>query len=281
MEELSPPGADAVGTVDSDGVAISWRQYGRGDRTILFVPTWNLVDSRTLRHQVGALRDSFRVITYDARGSGASDRPETGYGYDEHAADAAAVLAATGTASCAVVTASRGASTAVLLAARHPDMVERMVLIAPALNLTPDEDTGESFFVERSHYEGWERYSAPSWRTDFEGFVRWFMAKVFSEPDSQATIDEMVSIALDADPEMLIRQEAEQDWDQAAPHLPELRCPVLVLQGTDDQTIDLQLAPDLVAALPSADLVWLEGLGHRPDVRRPDLVNPLLRAFVT
>ena len=220
------------------------------------------------------------MITYDARGSGASDRPETGYGYDEHTADAAAVLAATGTASCAVVTASRGASTAVLLTARHPDLVERLVLIAPALNLAPDEDTGESFFVERSHYEGWERYSAPSWRTDFEGFVRWFMTEVFSEPDSQTTIDEMASIALDADPEMLIRQEAEQDWDQAAPHLPEVRCPVLVLQGTDDHTMDLRLAPDLVAALPAAQLVLLEGLGHRPDVRRPDLVNPLLLDFL-
>ena len=44
--------------------------------------------------------------------------------------------------------------------------------------------------------------------------------------------------------------------------------------------MDPRLAPDLVAALPAAQLVLLEGLGHRPDVRRPDLVNPLLLDFL-
>jgi pimeloyl-ACP methyl ester carboxylesterase len=178
------PVPDEVGTADSGGVSIAWKRFGAGARTVLFVPTWNLVDSRSLRHQVDALRGRFRVITFDARGSGESDRPATGYGFGEHVADAVAVMEASGTSAAAIVTASRGASTAVLLAARHPALVERLVMIAPALNVEeatePDEDDG--FLVERERYEGWERYSAPSWRTDFRGFVEWFMAEVFCEP---------------------------------------------------------------------------------------------------
>ena len=105
--------------------------------------------------------------------------------------------------------------------------------------------------------------------------MRWFMAEVFNEPDSQTTIDEMVSVALDADPEMLIRQEAEQDWDQAAPHLPDARCPVLVpAKEPTTRRWTSSSAPDLVAALPAAELRWLEGLGHRPDVRRPGPGQP-------
>ena len=108
------------------------------------------------------------------------------------------------------------------------------------------------------------------------------MAEVFSEPDSQATIDELVAIALDADPEMLIRQEAEQNWNEAAPHLATIRCPTLIIQGSDDRTSSpTRTADALVTAIAGARLIVLEGLGHRPDIRRPDLVNPLLTSFLT
>ena len=271
------PVPDEVGVADSDGVAISWKRFGDGPQSVLFVPTWNLVDSRTLRHQVEALRDSFRVITYDARGSGESGCPPAGYGFDLHADDAVAVMKATGTTSSGVVTASRGASVSILLAALHPDMVERLVMIAPALNVErePPEDSA-AFWVERDRYEGWEHYSAPAWRADFPGFLKWFMAEVFSEPDSEETIDEVTAVALDADSEMLIVQDSEQDWNQAVTHIPQVRCPALVIQGGDDRAQDPATARALVAALPSARLVWLERLGHRPDIRRPDLVNPVL-----
>ena len=39
----------------ADGTRIAWYRYGGGDRTILFVPTWNLVDARVVGHQVVAL----------------------------------------------------------------------------------------------------------------------------------------------------------------------------------------------------------------------------------
>ena len=283
LVRIAQPVPDDAGTAFNDGVGISWKRFGTRGQTVLFVPTWNLVDSRSLRHQVEGLRNSLQVITFDARGSGASDRPATGYGFDRHAEDAMAVMATTGTRSAAVVTASRGASAAVLLAARRPDLVERLAFIAPALNvevIADKEDNG--FLVERKQYEGWERYGAGSWRTDFRAFLEWFMAEVFSEPNSQTTIDELVAIALDADPEMLIRQEAEQNWNEATPHLATIRCPTLIIQGSDDRTSSPTTTSDALAtAIVGARLIVLEGLGHRPDIRRPDLVNPLLTSFLT
>jgi pimeloyl-ACP methyl ester carboxylesterase len=284
MIEIVLPTPDDVGVADSHGVHISWKSYGDGDSTVLFVPTWNLVDSRTLRHQVDGLRDLVRVITFDARGSGESDHPDSGYGFAHHSDDALAVLQATGTRSAAVVTASRGASTAILLAARRPDVVERLALVAPALDLeasSPDDaEPVDEFLLERDTCDGWELFSAPSWRSDWPRFVTWFMAQVFTEPDSQDTIDELVENARGSDVEMLIRQEAEQDWSEAAAHLGSITCPVLIVQGGADETQDARVAYDLAARLRRADVAWLEGLGHRPDIRRPDLVNPLLRRFL-
>ena len=89
---LLRPEADEAGFATAAGVHIAWRRYGNGPETILFIPTWNFVDSRVLRHQVDGLRDRFRVLTYDARGSGRSDHPSAGYRFTDHLEDAVAVL---------------------------------------------------------------------------------------------------------------------------------------------------------------------------------------------
>ena len=121
-----------------DGVRIAWNRYGDGDPTILVIPTWNLVDSRVVGHQVVALAPYTTVVTYDPRGAGASDRPTTGYDFSDHAADALAVLDATGIGRASVLTASRGLCAAVLLATDHPERVERIAVVAPYIDLEPD-----------------------------------------------------------------------------------------------------------------------------------------------
>ena len=269
---LDRPVADETGVADSGGVKIRWRRYGDGRETILFVPTWNFVDARVLRHQVDGLRGQFRVITYDARGSGESDHPLTGYRFDDHVGDALAVVEATGTRDASVAAASLGTHVAVLLAVRHPDRVRRLALVAPPMDVpgatpsrgTTDDDDG----------------SEPSWRTDYPGFVRWFISNVFPEPDSQATIDEVVAIAMEADRAMLVHQSSELDWDVAPRYLGQVRCPALVIHGTADRTLTIDAVKAVAAAMPDSRLVLLDGLGHRPDIRRPDIVNAIFADFV-
>ena len=268
---LDPPVPDEAGVADSRGVRISWRRHGDGPETILFVPTWNFVDSRVLRHQVEGLRDNFRVITYDARGSGASDHPKAGYSFDDHLADAVSVLDATDTRAASVVAASLGTHIAVLLAVQQPSRVGRLVLIAPPMDV-PGAASPDSADEEES--------SAPSWRTDYPSFVPWFISAVFPEPDSQTTIDEIVAIASEADHPMLLQQSTELDWDKAPRHLGGVRCPTLVIHGTADGTLELDAVKAVAAAIPRAQLVLLDGLGHRPDIRRPDVVNPILVDFL-
>ncbi len=87
----------------ADGTRIAWYAYGGGERTILILPTWNIVDARVVGHQVAALESHATVVTYDPRGAGASDRPDHGYDFPFHAADAVAVLAAIGIGPAALV----------------------------------------------------------------------------------------------------------------------------------------------------------------------------------
>ena len=112
------------------------------------MPTWNIVDARVVGHQVVALEPHATVVTYDPRGAGASGRPERGYDFPLHAADALAVLEATGIERAALVTASRGMNATVLLTTDDPERFDRLAAIAPYMQLeaepTPPSESGSS-----------------------------------------------------------------------------------------------------------------------------------------
>jgi len=278
--QIRQPVPDEIGFADRNGVRIAWRRYGDGPRSILFIPTWNFVDSRVLRHQVADLRDRFRLITFDARGSGASDHPPAGYRFDDHVADAIAVLDASQTAAASLVAGSLGTHVAVRLAARHPDRIARLVLIAPPMSVGGTDDGDGEALTQSSDDDGSASPTEPDWRTDYPAFVPWFIGEVFSEPDSQATIDEVVGIALEADHAMLLQQAAELDWDEAPRHLKDVRCPTLIIHGAADRTLELASIKAVAAGVPGARFVLLDDPGHRPDIRRPAIVNPILARFL-
>jgi len=287
--DLRLPEPEASGFADAAGVQIAWQSFGQGESAVLVVPTWNFVDSRVSAPLVPDLSRSFRVVTFDPRGAGRSDRPPTGYRYDDHVADAVAVLQAAGVARASVVAGSSGANTAALLAARLPDQVERLVLIAAAIAVGPnapaEDDNDDAFWIERASYEGWERWSAPYWRQDWPGFARWFLETAFNEPGSEALIDAVLQIALEADPEMLIQQHREmhreRDFLAAPAILGTISSPTLVVHGELDQSVPLAVAEAVAAAIPGAVLAVAVAGGHRPDIRSPELINPLLAEFLS
>ena len=106
------------------------------------------------------------------------------------------------------------------------------------------------------------------------------MHEVFTEPDSADVIAEMIAIGLEATPEVVVTQELELDWQRPARLLPQVTCPTLVIHGEDDAAVPASLAERIVAAMPNARLELVAAGGHRPDIRTPELVNPLLLDFL-
>src|SRR5438552_13380195 len=122
---------DSEGYVERDGVRTFYEVYGTGEPTVLLLPTWSIVHSRVWKMQVPYLARHCRVVTFDGRGNGRSDRPQEpeAYAEQEFAADALAVLDATGTERAILVGFSMGAQRALLLAAGHPERVAGVVFI--------------------------------------------------------------------------------------------------------------------------------------------------------
>ena len=130
---------DEEGYVERDGVRLFYEVYGSGEPTVLLLPTWSIIHSRHWKMQIPYLARHCRVLTFDGRGNGRSDRPPEpdAYREEEFAADALAVMDATGTEQAVLVSLSRGAERSLHLAASHPERVDKLVFIAPALPLPP------------------------------------------------------------------------------------------------------------------------------------------------
>ncbi len=138
-----------AGFAELRGVRIAYEVFGDAEETLLLLPPWSIIHSRFWKFQVPYLARHFRVVTFDGRGNGRSDRPDsaTQYGPEAGAGDALAVLDATDTQSCVLVAHCAAAGSALLLAANHPERVRGAVFMAPALPLTPPlpERTGFAF----------------------------------------------------------------------------------------------------------------------------------------
>lgn len=170
-----PP--EAEGYVERDGVRVHWELFGSGERAVLLLPSWSIVPARVWKGQVAHLARRGRVVVFDPRGNGRSDRPSdpSAYDNDEFVDDALAVLDATETERAAVVGLSLGAQRELSLAVRAPERVTHLIFLGPTLPITPPSPHRDnSFTIELETYEGWAKYNEHYWRRDYRGFVEFF-----------------------------------------------------------------------------------------------------------
>ncbi len=282
---------DDQGVVERAGVRLAYEVFGQEHRpTVLLMPTWVIVPSRFWKAQVGYLARHYRVVTFDGRGSGRSDRPvgAAAYADSEYAADAVAVLDATGTDQAVLVSLSCGASWSVHVAAGHPDRVLGLFAIAPSCGFPiPHPDRDRVSWDERlDTHEGWEMYNRHFWlEGDYAAFLEFFFGKMYSEPHSTKQIEDAVGWGREVAPETLVDSTAGRlGCGGAVPRpLAQLcrlvRCPVTVVHGTDDR-VRLPGVGERLAELTGGSLVLLEGAGHGPPARDPVRINRLIAAFV-
>jgi pimeloyl-ACP methyl ester carboxylesterase/predicted glycosyltransferase len=276
---------DGDGFVTRDGVRIHYEVFGDGGPAILLMPTWTAVHSRMWKMQVPYLSRYTKVVTFDGRGNGRSDRPKgaDAYGVEEFAADGVAVMDATDTSTAIIVAESCGALWSSQLAADHPDRVEKIVYIAPAVGIAPNRPERARFDFDQKYeeYQGWAKYNRHYWVTDYLDFLRFFFDQCFSEPHSSKAIEDCIRWALETTPETLVdatQSMAHYSVEQLRECLSRIKCPALVIHGSDDLVRPATQGAALADAVDGR-LVLLEGSGHIPQVRDPVRVNLLLRDF--
>ena len=272
-----------TGSVELRGVGLGYELFGEGEDTIVLLPPWAIIHSRFWKAQIPYLARHFRVVSFDARGNGRSDRPihAEDYAAEVEAEHALAVLDHVGVDRCVLVAHCGAAPVALLLAAEHPERFAGAVFMSPALPLTPPlpERTGHDFEAELPEYEGWAKSNRHHWRENFRDYLEFFFSRCYTEPHSTKQIEDCVNWALETSCETLaLTIDAPDLVEDVHQLLERLRCPLLVTQGDEDALVPPDRGPKF-AELTGAELVEFEGVGHCPHSRHPVRFNLILRDF--
>ena len=287
---------DAVGFVDRGGVRVHWESCGEGEPAILFLPTWSIIHSRCWKAQIPDLARRTRVLTFDPRGNGKSDRPaaDEAYAEEEFVGDALAVLDANGVDRALIVSLSRGSQRAMLLAAEHPERILGAVFIDPFFPVS---------LLRSLHWRvmghpwalpvmmrrplttrGFGKFNAQHWRANWKDFVEWWLAKNFNEGHSTKQIEDGVGWGLETDGETAIAFSrgavlTPSDRKSQLALARRMRCPVLVIHGREDDVFPRSDSRAL-AEVTGGKLVVVDRAGHQPQARKPVVVNLALREFL-
>ena len=204
---------------------------------------------------IDGLARQYTVLTYDPRGTGRSDPAPQGQPIEELAQDVLALMDAAGFDKARVMGVSTGTGKATVLAARHPERVERLVLAAPWTHGDPQ------LHILQNLRKAGARTLPPDHFVHFNALLLYYPKYRRAHA---ARFDELARQALgrgqDADG-IAARLDAILRFD-ARPLYEQIACPTLVCGARDDLVMPLWFAQDAARAIPGARLVVFDEGGH-------------------
>jgi pimeloyl-ACP methyl ester carboxylesterase len=273
-----------------DGIHLGFDVYGSGDPTVVLMPSAPIIHSRQWKGQVPYLSRYYRVVTYDGRGNGRSDRPVVPEAYhdDRFVGDLETIMDATDTDRAVLVgLCIDSVWRSIRFAASNPDRVAGIVAfgigvprIAPA---QPHYVASSATFDDAlPTTEGWAKMNRHHWLRDYADFAEFFFTEITSEPHSTKAIEDAVGWALDGSVEAMLAEGGATfpfDLEAVEAICRSVRCPMLLVHGSED-TCQSPARAHRLAELTGAPLVIIEGADHMIPGRHPVKANLLIRDFV-
>ncbi len=263
---LAPPAARYA---RSDGLNIAFQVIGEGPRDLVFVPgfvsnlelTWDWPPSAAFFRAFAAFS---RLILFDKRGTGLSDRVKGMPTMEDRIDDLRVVMDAAECARGTVVGVSEGAPLAITFAARYPERVSELVLYAPLAKAARSDD-----YPWAKTAEWWERVAerfADSWGSPeyMEADVQW---RAPSEVGNPAFLRWWSSYRrLGASPGAAAELALMNSRIDVRALLPEIKVPTLIVARSGDRVVASDHARYVAERIPGASHVELPGDDHLPFV---------------
>jgi pimeloyl-ACP methyl ester carboxylesterase len=255
---------------------------GGSGRPVVLIHGWPLSGESWLA-QVPALEEAgYRVITYDRRGFGRSDKPKTGYTYDSLAEDLHTLLVELDLEDATVVGFSMGGGEVARYCSKYGDERLRSVVFAsavpPYMLQTGDNPEGTLTKTEAAKMTA-------SLTADEEAFYDDFMTKFFSADGelkvSEAQRQEALALCLQSSKVAALACMTAFGTTDFRDDLPKVSVPALVLHGDSDGTVPFEGSGKRThEAIQGSELVLIAGAPHGCNVSHPEEFNRALLDFL-
>ena len=266
MVEFATSGPPPTRFAKVDGLSIAYQIAGDGPIDVIVVPgfmshvemNWDFVFSATMLERMATFS---RVVIFDKRGSGLSDRSLGAGTLEDRMEDVRAVMDDAGIERAALIGLSNGGPIATLFAAKHPDRVSSLLLaMAGCPGLEPIDEIFESVLrmIEDFWTTGMVLNIVVQHPTDPDEAVRQ-LARFERYCCTPAVAAEIMRVGRSAD---------------LTPFLPLVRCPTMVVHHRGDPIAPVGQAEYLAEHIPGAEARILDGDFHLS--WRPADYDPLM-----
>jgi pimeloyl-ACP methyl ester carboxylesterase len=232
-----------------------------------------LFSHRLFEPQIEALRGEHRVVAWDHRGQGQSEVPPGRIvTIEQCTTDAIALLERLQLGPVHFVGLSMGGFVGMRIAARRPELVRSLVLIATA----PDPEPAANL----------PKYRALTLVARILGVNRLLAGRVLkimtatsfrADPANAAAVDHVRSLLMANGRSVYKAVNGVLERDGCEGELAAIRCPTTVIRGTEDAAIALDRAKKLVTGIAGARWAEVPGAGHSATLEKPDALTALLR----
>ena len=246
----------------SGDIHIAYQLVGDGPFDLVFVPgfvthmelQWRLPGFESFLTDLGSFS---RLIRFDKRGTGMSDPVSGAPSLETRMDDVRAVMDAVDSRRAAFYGLSEGAAMSILFAATYPDRTAALVLrsCSPRTLWAPDFPWGRS----EAAYQRQVEQALGVYASRAEARAAVHALGMRDDDEIEAFIDYVRYGASPGMLEALYRMNREIDVRDV---LPMVRVPTLVMHGSEDEVVPIELGAYMARRLPSARLVELEGIGH-------------------
>ena len=219
---------------------------------------------------LAGLEQHFRVVRYDTRGHGGSPVPAGPYSIDDLARDLVALLDRLGVERAHVVGLSLGGMTAMRLAARNPERVDRMVVLCTGARLDPCSAWHDRAATVRAEGTG----------AVAEAVVqRWFTTGLLAaDPDTRAASEAMVAATPAEGYAGCCEVIAEMDLSD---DLAAITAPTLAIAGADDPATPPAHLEAIAQGVQHGRLLVVPDAAHLANAEQPDVVTAAIIDHLT
>jgi pimeloyl-ACP methyl ester carboxylesterase len=264
----------------SGGVDVAYRVVGEGPIDLVYVEgslthlevEWDIPQIRRYFERIASFS---RLILFDKRGVGMSDRVPGATTLEERMDDIRAVMDAVGSERAAVLGESEGGPLGMLFAAAHPERTVALILLGAEVRERRDDDwpwgelTDEQFEAAMTTFpERWGKGMGFQHYFPSIGDVEWgrrLLARLQQHAGTPSSAEAFIRMAFDID----VRHVA-----------PTINVPTLILHSVEDRVCHVENARFLARTIPGAKYVELPGGDHIP-ILEPDHAVAEIREFLT